>query len=72
MNTELDIAKQIPIKKLYKSCQRNKILKSFYYYPTNFEEIFKIIKIFSNSESLDANRLPTSTTKNYADLLSVP
>ena len=72
MNTELDIAKQIPMKKLYKSCQQNKILKSFYYYPTNFEEIFKIIKTFSNSESSDANRLPTFTTKNYADLLSVP
>ena len=42
----------------------NKILKSFYFYPTTPDEIIKIIKSFSNNKSSGPNSLPKPILKN--------
>ena len=50
----------------------DKILKSFFFYPTTPDEIIKIIKFFSNNKSAGPNSLPTSILKNCANVLSFP
>ena len=50
----------------------DKILKSFFFYPTTPDEIIKIIKSFSNNKSVSPNSLPTPILKNCADVLSFP
>ena len=50
----------------------DKILKSFFFYSTNPDEIIKIIKSFSNNKSAGPNSLPTPILKNCADVLSFP
>ena len=50
----------------------DKILKSFYFYPTTSDEIIKIIKSFSNNKSTGPNTLPTPILKNCTNVLSFP
>ena len=50
----------------------DKLLKSFYFYPTTPDKIIKIIKSFSNNKSPGPNSLPTPILKNCADALSFP
>ena len=68
-----NIAKRIPKgKKSPMTYLNDKILKSFFFYSTNPDEIIKIIKSFSNNKSAGPNSLPTPILKNCADVLSFP
>ena len=50
----------------------DKILKSFFFYPTTPDKTIKIIKSFFNNKSAGPNSLPTPILKNCADVLSFP
>ena len=50
----------------------DKVLKSFYFYPTTSDETIKIIKSFSNNKWIGPNSLPTPILKNFAEVLSFP
>ena len=68
-----NIAKRIPKgRKSPMTYLNDKILKSFFFYSTNPDEIIKIIKSFSNNKSAGPNSLPTPILKNCADVLSFP
>ena len=68
-----NIAKRIPKgRKSPMTYLNDKILKSFFFYPTSPDEIIKIIKSFSNNKSAGPNSLPTPILKNCADVLSFP
>ena len=68
-----NIAKRIPKeRKSPITYLKDKIFKSFFFYPTIPDEIIKIIKSFSNKKSAGPNNLPTPILKNCADFLSFP
>ena len=72
-NIGTNIAKRIPKgRKSPMTYLNDKILKSFFFYPTTPDKTIKIIKSFFNNKSASPNSLPTPILKNCADALSFP
>ena len=68
-----DIAKKIPkSSKSYKNFLQKKTLKSFYFFPTNENEVSKIINNFKNGKSAGPNSIPLHILKFNSDILSKP
>ena len=72
-NIGTNIAKRIPKgRKSPMTYLNDKILKSFFFYPTTPDGTIKIIKSFFNNKSAGSNSLPTPILKNCADVLPFP
>ena len=52
------------------TCLKNKILISYYFYPTTPDKVIKIIKCFYNNKSSSPESLLTQLLKNCPDALS--
>ena len=72
VNVGRTIAKGIPrSKKSYKDYLTNYIRKSFFLYPTNENELSKIINELDNNKSTGPNSIPVSILKFNKDIFSV-
>ena len=70
-NIGLNIANIISTrKKSPMTCLKNKILISYYFYPTTPDKVIKIIKCFYDNKSSSPESLLTQLLKNCADALS--